>query len=285
MAQCAGSLQGEWAPTLCDETMDFVDIIILGVLQGLTEFLPISSSGHLVVAAALLEAESAKPFTNVVEVNIILHLGTLLAVLVFYARPVMRMLGTDRNVIPRLIVATLPAVVVGLPLKKLAPQLLESPLLAGFMLPLTGALLIWASRIAPGSTQYTKLSYRQVFILGLFQAVAILPGISRSGATIAAGLAVGLDRENAATFAFLMAIPTIAGAGVLELVDFLQTPTPCTVPGLLLLGAGISFLVGLVSLWWLVQWIQRGRLADFAYWCIPLGIVVIAWQLWQLLGH
>jgi undecaprenyl-diphosphatase len=259
--------------------MERVEISLLGAIQGLTEFLPVSSSGHLVVAAALFEAAGYQPLPDVLEVNIVLHLGTLLAVLVFYSREVRRLLGADRRVVPLLVVGTLPAVVVGVPLQRWAPALLDSPLLAGLMFPVTGLLLIWASTIRPGTRRYRQLGYKQVLLIGLFQALAILPGISRSGSTIAAGLAAGMDRESAGTFAFLLAIPAIAGAGVLKTLDLIQAAGPATPSALLLTGGGVAFLVGLVALWWLMAWLRQGRLAWFAYWCIPLGIAVTFWQL------
>jgi undecaprenyl-diphosphatase len=167
---------------------------------------------------------------------------------------------------------------VGLPLKKLAPHLLESPLLAGLMFPVTALMLIWASRRQPGEQGYGQLSWRQALLIGAFQAFAILPGVSRSGSTIAAGLAVGMHRKSSATFAFLLAIPAIAGAGVLELKDMLAASQPTTSPGLLVIGAAVSFLVGLLSLWWLIRLVERGRLALFAWWLIPLGAAVTIWR-------
>ncbi len=258
--------------------MGLLEILILSIVQGITEFLPVSSSGHLVVSAAVLEALGSRPPQDLIEVNIVLHLGTLLAVLIFYWRRVWRLLGEDRRVIPLLIVGTLPAVLIGLPLKKLAPQVLESPLLAGLMFPVTAGLLIWGSSRQAGDGQYTQLSLRQSLLIGLFQAFAILPGISRSGATIMAGLALGQRRDSAATFAFLLAIPAIAGAGVLETLDLLQGASTTTAAGSLLLGAVVSCVVGLASLWWLIRLVERGRLTIFAYWLIPLGLVVTLWQ-------
>jgi undecaprenyl-diphosphatase len=259
-------------------------IIVLAILQGLTEFLPVSSDGHLVVASELLVAAGFPPLPDVLEVNIVLHLGTLLSVLAFYFRQVCQLLGKDRRVIPLLIVGTLPAVVLGLPLWLFARDMLQSVLLAGLMLPVTGALVIWASRIPPGTLHYSEMGYGTALVIGLCQAPAVLPGLSRSGSTIAAGLAAGLERDSAATFSFLLAIPAISGAGVLELLK-LSMQRPATeramiTPSLLLLGAALSFLVGLLALWWLIHWIHRGRLAYFAYWSIPLGIVVTCWQLW-----
>jgi undecaprenyl-diphosphatase len=260
--------------------MPWPEILLLAVIQGLTEFLPVSSSGHLVVTEALCTAAGRPPLPDIVQVNIVLHLGTLLAILLYYWREIRTLVRTDRRVIWLLVVGTLPAVVIGLPLKLIGSGLLGSPLLAGLMFLVTGSLLVWAGRMVAGDLTYTQLGYRQVLLIGLFQAAAILPGISRSGATIAAGLAVGLKRDEAATFAFLLAIPAITGAGLLEGLDWLRHPGTGTPPLLLLLGAVVSLGVGLAALGWLIAWIRRGRLALFALWCFPLGLAVIAWQLW-----
>jgi len=153
-------------------------------------------------------------------------------------------------------------------------------LLAGCMFPITAAGLLWVSRRLPGEMDYPQLSWRQAVSIGLLQAFALLPGISRSGATIVAGLGAGLRREAAATFAFLLAIPAIAGAGVLELVDVWQkggvTGTP---PTTLAAGFMVSMLVGLGALTLLIHWVRQGRLAMFAYYLIPLGVAVVIWQL------
>ncbi len=253
------------------------EIAILAVLQGIAEFLPISSSGHLVIAADLLGVKKE----GTLEVNIILHAGTLLSILVFYWHRIWRLLGEDRRVIGLLIVGTIPAVVVGLPLKKFAPDVLESSLLVGCMLPLTGLMLLWSRRYEDGQKDYQSLSYRQTVVLGLFQAFAILPGISRSGSTIFGGLISGLRRESAATFAFMMDIHVIASAVVLEMKDMItyDPTTGGTSLGLLAFGATLSFVVGLVSLSLLIKIIERGRLYMFAWWCIPLGVAVVIWQL------
>jgi undecaprenyl-diphosphatase len=157
-------------------------------------------------------------------------------------------------------------------------NLMDKPLLVGCMLPVTGLLLIAGSRCASGSTDYTQMSYRQAFLVGLFQAAAILPGISRSGTTIVGGLVAGLRRDSAATFSFLLAIPAITGAVALEMRKVLVSGSSHEL-GPLLLGAVVSFLVGLLALVWLNRWLARGRIQWFAFWCIPLGLAVIAWQL------
>lgn len=259
--------------------MGLTDIVLLAVVQGLTEFLPVSSSGHLVICAAVLKAAGRQPPTDQVAVNIVLHVGTLLSVIVYYRRRVARLLGEDRRVIPLLMVGTVPAVLVGLPLKKYASHWLSDPMLAGCMLPVTGLMLLWAARRAPEAGMYRQLSAKQSFGIGVFQALAILPGISRSGATITAGLGAGLNREQSVTFAFLLAIPAISGAGVLETVDLVAGRIDSSVPvGSLVVGALLSFGVGLFALWWLSTWIERGRLVLFAYWCFAVGAAAVAWQ-------
>jgi len=268
--------------------MLWIEILLLAVVQGIAEFLPISSSGHVVVGAAVFD-QLGHPIHEKLTVNIALHLGTLLAILVFYWRAVWRLLWEDRRVVGLLVVGTLPAVVIGLLLKKspLGPSIeaaLESPMLAGFMFPLTAMLLLWAARRRDGSGDYAALSYRDALIVGLLQAFAVLPGISRSGATIVAGLGVGLRRDQAATFAFLLAIPAIAGGGVLETLDLLETGPGQTPISLLLTGGLVSFVVGLASLWWLIRWLATGRLQDFAWYLVPLGAVVIAWRVAVILG-
>lgn len=261
--------------------MPIWEIILLGIIQGLTEFLPVSSSGHLVIANALFQSLGSQPVKDLIEVSIVLHLGTLAAVLVFYRREIVRLLGVDRRVIPLLLLGTLPAVVVGLLLKKgiSADLILDNPLVVGLMFPVTAAVLLWVSRRKPGETEYSQLTWQQSLAIGFMQAVAVLPGISRSGFTIAAGLGVGLNRVAASTYAFLLAIPVIAGAGLLETLDAVKKGTTGTPPLNLAIGFFVSFAVGWVALKLLVQWVKQGRLAIFAYYLIPLGISVVAWQL------
>ena len=258
--------------------MTLLEILILAVVQGVTEFLPISSSGHLVIVESVLGLEK-----NLLDVNIVLHAGTLLSILVFFWHRIWRLLGEDRRAVGLILVGTIPVVLVGFPLKMYGESLLESPLVAGALLPVTGLILIWASRRPIGTREYPDMSYRAALGIGLFQAIAPLPGISRSGTTIAGGLAMGLRRESAATFAFLLGIPAIGGAVLLTLIKMVRdTPTTgaaATPWAILAVGFVVSFVVGLLALWWLLRWLERGRLQWFAYWCITVGIAVVVWQL------
>ncbi|HVC96675.1 MAG TPA: undecaprenyl-diphosphate phosphatase [Pirellulales bacterium] len=260
--------------------MDHLRIVVLGIVQGITEFLPISSDGHLVVAGRIfaLTGGPSLDHDDVLE-TIILHLGTLVAILAVYWREIWRIVVTDRRVIGLLVVGTLPAAVVGLLLKKYCEVWLTNPVLTGAMLPLNGLVLFWIGSQDRGQLNYIELTYRQALWIGLCQAAAPLPGISRSGTTIAGGLAVGLKRADAATFSFLLAIPAISGAAVVALVDLLQGRTTASTPAGLALGAAVSFLVGVVALRLFLRWLKAGRLNVFAWWCIALGTVLLVWQL------
>jgi len=258
--------------------MDYLSVVILGIVQGITEFLPISSDGHLAIAEALYTAATGSTFPPGLELTIALHAGTLFSILVVFRRRVWALLRQDRRVIGLIVVGTLPLVPAALLLELLGEATLKSPLLTGLLLPVNGLILIWAARRPPGEMEYQQISYRQALLIGLFQAIAPLPGISRSGSTIAAGMFVGLRREAAATFSFLLGLAALSGACVKYLVlDYANFAGMPWQP--VLLGAVVAFLVGVVALRWLLQWLVAGRLVYFAWWCFGLGAVVVAWQL------
>ncbi len=255
-------------------------VLILAVVQGLTEFLPVSSSGHLVIVAALLKspASGAVETPGQLALNVMLHTGTLLAVLVVYFRRIIRLLDTDRRVLALLFVGSLPAAVVGLSIKWWWPELAENAALSGACLLVTGAMLLWSATLPVGDVDYRTMTYKQAWLIGLAQAVAILPGISRSGATIVTGLAIGLRRDAAAAFSFLLAIPVIGGASLLEARGLLRGGETLNVSPLnLALGVAVSFVVGLFALLWLLRWLEKGRLSYFGWWCLPLGLAVLVW--------
>ena len=166
---------------------NLVHILILAIVQGVAEFLPISSSGHVVITAELLSPGKAQSM-DVGELNLVLHLGTLLSILVFYYRRILRLLGEDRRMIGLLIVGTIPGAVLGLLIKSYWKDALENPLLAGTLLPVTGLMLLLAARWQTGEHEESELDYRRAVMIGAAQAAAILPGLARSGSTIVAGL-------------------------------------------------------------------------------------------------
>jgi undecaprenyl-diphosphatase len=259
--------------------MNWLEVLILAVIQGVGEFLPISSSGHLVVGMAVLE-RLGMPIQEKLSLSIILHVGSLAAILIVFQRRIRGLLGADRRLIGLLVVGSLPAAVVGLWLQKYFKTALESPITAGLMFPVTGALLLWTLRIPQGRQICREMTYAQAFYVGLFQALAILPGVSRSGATIVAGLTTGLRRDEAAAFSFLLAIPAIGGAGLLEVRNLLQNASDEVSPAVLSVGGAVSFVVSVAALWWLIRWLKEGRLHWFAWWVLAAGPAVLAWQAW-----
>jgi undecaprenyl-diphosphatase len=264
--------------------MSLLEIIILAIVQGITEFLPISSDGHLVLANELLAARGRTGVPDLLETTIVLHLGTLASVLIFYRREIVRVLSTQRRALLPLIVATIPAGIIGVGIEKGLPDatkaaILESPLLAGFGFLATAAALWFLGRRREGHIDYPETPLGRALAIGFFQASAILPGVSRSGTTISSGVAFGLRREAAAAFSFLMAIPVIAGAGLLKIMDALERGSTNTPLPTLAVGFVVSMLVGIAALWLLLRLLRRGRLDLFVYYLVPLGIATIAWQL------
>ena len=178
-----------------------------------------------------------------------------------------------------LIVGTLPAAVIGLTIKAQFAWILKNPLLAGAMLIVTGCMLILLGKLSQRDKEYRNLSLLGAFLVGCFQAFAILPGISRSGSTILGGRLMGLKTDDAVTFSFLLAIPAIGGATLLaikDVVEQIQLGQPLDEGPLeLAAGALVAFLVGIVALKWLIGWSRQEKLHWFAAWCIPAGLLVI----------
>jgi len=264
--------------------MSLFEIIVLAIVQGITEFLPISSDGHLVVVNALLGAGGRIEDPDLLETTIALHLGTLASVLLFYRHDIGRVLMRDRRAMLPIVVATIPAAIVGLTIEKGLPEatrdwLLEDPLLAGMGFFVTAAALWFLGRRRDGELDYPDTRQRSALAIGVAQASAILPGVSRSGLTISSGVALGLRRESAAALSFLMAIPAIGGAGLLKTLDAIERGSTSTPLPLLAAGFVVSMLVGIASLWLLLRMLRRGRLELFVYYLLPLGVATVAWDL------
>lgn len=266
-----------------------IDVILLAILQGVAEFLPISSSGHLVIFGDLLFGDGQTE--QRLDLNIALHVGTLFSILVVYRKDLWQLLFQPREWFP-IVIATLPIVAIGLTLKQVLEQAFASPIVAGCGLLMT-ALLLWLSEWTENkqpsdpsseeSTSQHSLSWKTALLIGAFQAMAITPGISRSGSTIAGGLMLGLSRAKAARFSFLIAIPAIAGACVMEMKDLLlpdetashvSEGTGISVP-VMLIGVLVSFAVGWMTLSWLLKIVVRCKLAYFSLYCALLGGLVI----------
>ena len=261
-------------------------ILILAAVQGIAEFLPISSSGHLVILGALLAELSAsvRELGESPTLEITLHAGTLGSILVVYWKRILKLLTSDRRVLPLLVWGTIPVVVVGLTIKSQFPTLLMNPSLAAAMLLVTGSMLVVLGRLSSREGYYTELNWRAAMIIGCFQAFAILPGVSRSGSTILGGRLLGLKNDDSVTFSFLLAIPAILGASLLAVRDIWEQARAGETLEFsfneLAIGTSVSFLVGIAALTWLIGWSRKDRLHWFAYWCFPAGI----WALYHFSG-
>ncbi len=262
--------------------------IILGLIQGLTEFLPVSSSGHLVIFQKLLNV----PYSIAFDVAV--HLATLLAVMVFFWRDIieiLRWLGVglfkiatrkenlievyDRILYFRLacllLFGFLITAVIGLSFSDVFESFFSSTKAVGAFLILTGAIIYIAERFPKGKREMNQLNIWDSIIIGLAQAAAIAPGLSRSGATISAGLMRGLDRELAARFSFLLAIPAILAAGVFEARKIYEAPE--ILP--LILGAISAFASGYLTIGIFMGLITRQSIRGFAYYCAAIGIIAL----------
>ena len=258
--------------------------ILLGIVEGLTEFVPVSSTGHLILASELLGYDAAtwKVF------NVVIQLGAILAVVVQYWRTfwavgmgLLRLEPTSFRFLRNLFAAFLPSAVLGLLLKHYIDVLLGSPLVVGWALLLGGFAILAIERWAkPGPPSgIAQLPLKQAVGVGLFQCIAMVPGVSRSGATIMGALAMGIERRTAAEFSFFLAIPTMLGASTLELLDNRAALAAGLGPvgwGEIAVGFAVSFLVALVVIKMFVAYVSRAGFAPFAWYRIVVGVAAIA---------
>lgn len=266
--------------------MDMLKAIVLGVIQGLTEFLPISSSGHLVIASRILNFQEPG-----IVFEVFLHCGTLVAVLFVFRHELRKMLrsfvvsASVRRTDPELahffnwnlqiVVATLPAVIVGLFLRHSIDRIFDTILVTFSMLAVTGVIMV-LTRFIPDRD--AAVNWPRALAVGMAQALAILPGISRSGSTIFTGMLVGINRETAARFSFIMSIPAILGAVVLKAPDLYASPP--LVGELANIGAGTaaSLVSGYAAIVLLLRIVRRGKLYWFGYYCLLVSGLGFGWH-------
>ena len=250
--------------------MNIVDIVILGILQGITEFLPVSSSGHLVLAQYLLGIESPG---NTLEV--LFHIGTLFSVFYVFNKDIKSIVISlnekpTQKLVIYIIIATIPAVIIGLIFKSHIINLFSSIVPVGYALLSTGVILTLSINF---KNKNKSLSYLYSLFIGLAQAVAIIPGISRSGTTISISMLLGIPPKEAARFSFLLSIPVIIGAGLLGFLE-LESYGLLT-PKFIITGILTSFIVGTLSLKILLKILEVGRFHFFGIYCIIAGIVAV----------
>ena len=258
--------------------MGILEAIILGIIQGLTEFLPVSSSGHIEIGQALLGMDSLKE--NEQLLSVVLHAATALSTMWVFSSDIDKILkgllqpkwNEEWQFSMKIILSMIPAAFVGFFFDDALEALFEGQLkLVGGMLLLTGALLFMADR---AKNTNKDVSFGNALLIGLAQAVAILPGISRSGSTIATSVLLGIDREKAARFSFLMVVPLIIGKMAKDILDgkFILSED-LAVP--LVAGFIAAFLTGLVACLWMIQLVKKSQLSWFAYYCFVVGIIAL----------
>lgn len=256
------------------------DACLLGAVQGLTEFLPVSSDGHLAVLQYFL---TPMPAEQKLAVTVALHFGTLAAVLVYFRRDLIEMArqlldpargGYLRSWAWLIVVGTIPAAVVGLTLKSWVEAALDSLVVIGVCFAVTGTLLFFASVARDVSRGEGDIGLADAVLIGSFQALALLPGVSRSGTTIASGVFRRIRPDAATRFSFLLGIPAIGGALVLEGKDVAALAPELRLP--LAVGVATSYVTGFAAIALLLRVVRTGRLQYFAYYCWAVGILVAA---------
>lgn len=250
---------------------DTLKALLLGLIQGLTEFLPVSSSGHLALAAHYLGITDTQ-----LGLAIWLHFATLLAVVWVYRGELVRMARGDRRLVLLVMAGFLPTAVIGLLVRPYVQQAFQSVIVAGVCFFVTAAALAlgeWA--LSRRADPRLEMSLTVAVVVGVAQSLALLPGVSRSGITIAAALLLGVARPVAAYYSFLVAIPVIAGAFVLELPELLELPVETLQP----LPLGVGFIAAFGSGFWALRWLLRlvavRSLLPFAFYCALLGSVTL----------
>jgi len=254
------------------------DAVILGIIQGLTEFLPVSSSGHLEIGKAILGDDSIP--SESLLFTVVLHFATALSTLVIFRKDVLEIFkglfqfkwNEETQFSLKIIISMLPAAVVGLLFEEEIEILFGGNLLlVGFMLIIT-ALLLWLADKAKNTEK--PVSYRNAFVIGISQAIAILPGISRSGATISTSVLLGNDKSKAARFSFLMVVPLILGKIAKDILsgDLAESSTETSI---LIIGFVAAFIAGLFACTWMIKLVRNSKLSYFAIYCLIVGIIAI----------
>lgn len=258
--------------------MDLLDAVILGIIQGLTEFLPVSSSGHLELGKAIL-GDTSVPEESLLF-TVVLHFATALSTLVIFRKDVFEIIkglfsfewNDETQFSLKIIISMIPAVIVGLLFEEQLEALFGGNILFVGVMLLVTAVLLWLADKAKDTGK--KVSYSNAFVIGIAQAIAMLPGISRSGATISTSVLLGNDKTKAARFSFLMVVPLIFGKIAKDLLggELTSSSTDLTA---LAVGFVAAFIAGLVACTWMISLVKKSKLSWFAIYCFIVGIAAI----------
>ena len=274
--------------------MNWLETVIIAIVEGLTEFLPVSSTGHMIITQNLLGIKQGDPFVH--AFTFIIQFGAILSVVCLYWKRFFQFDNTPApagsNLFQRLkhrfsfywllIVGVVPAVVVGLLAKKsgVLDWLLDSVEVVAIMLVVGGVFMLYCDKLLNKSIdENNKVNEKRAFKIGLYQCISVIPGVSRSMATIVGGMAQGLTRKRAAEFSFFLAVPTMAGATLLDLLDLLKEDASWATShniAMLLLGCGVAFIVALLAMKWFVAFLSKYGFKAFGIYRIIVGIIIIA---------
>ncbi len=262
--------------------MELLKALILGIIQGLTEFLPVSSSGHIEIANFIMDTEYTDDSNMLMTV--VLHAATALSTIVIFRKDIIEIIkgllsfkwNEEFQFSMKIVLSMIPAAIVGLTMEDFLKGLFSgNMILVGSMLIITAALLFFADK-AKNTDQ--NVSFLQAVIIGISQAIAILPGISRSGATISTSVLLGIDRGKAARFSFLMVVPLILGKMAKDIMDGALTKSDAqTMP--LIIGFIGAFVTGLFACKWMIALVKKSKLTSFSIYCLVVGLIAVGYQL------
>lgn len=273
------------AVSIKNERMDIImttfQALILGIIQGLTELLPISSSGHLDIIPWLFNWTNNPNFVADFEgFDVALHFGTFLAIGIFFFKDWIKLIvGGFNQVVKKkkttegrmfwyLVIATIPGGIIGLLLDTFVGDALKQPVIIAIALIVMGIILYVVDKKAKSTTDYEHMSFKQTFLIGLSQCLAFIPGVSRSGITMTTGRAMGVDRKSTAKYSFMLSAPIVFAATLFKIKDFVFS-----VP--FFVGILASFIVGLIVIKWLLQYLQKGSFKGFAIYRVIFGIIIL----------
>ena len=265
--------------------MEIYQAIILGIVQGLTELLPISSSAHLNLIPIIFSWNVPESF------DVALHFGTLLAIGIFFFKDWINLIiGGFKKAVKKedsvngrmfwyIVAATIPGGAIGFILDKYAEDVLSKPLIIAIALIVMGIVLYFVDKKSKTKTEYEEMTFKQTFLIGLSQALAFIPGVSRSGVTMTTARAMGVSRESAAKYSFMLSAPIVLGATIFKLSDFLDYLNIASTTGVVafILGILVSFIVGIIVIKFLLNYLKKGSFKIFAIYRVIIGIMVIAW--------
>ena len=270
--------------------MDLIQTIIIAIVEGLTEFLPVSSTGHMIITQNLLGVQQGNPFVH--AFTFIIQFGAILSVVCLYWKKFFQMRNYEEFISKMkfyglLIVGIIPAVFIGLAAKKsgLLDWLLDSVEVVAVTLVVGGIFMLFCDRLFNKGKDDNKVTCKRAFFIGLFQCLSVIPGMSRSMSTIVGGMQQKLTRKNAAEFSFFLAVPTMAGATLLDLIDMFGEGTTWATSNnimLLIVGCVIAFIVALFAMKWFVSFLTKYGFKAFGWYRIIVGLIILAML---LTGH